>query len=101
MRRMAGKTRTKGTTRTAGTTPTAGTTRTKGTTPTGGTIPMRFVEVLGRPCLTIPVVFWSAEVQDWLGYLAPEFPGSADPGGAGHRHLPVRREGFPRGRAAS
>jgi Cu2+-exporting ATPase len=26
--------------------------------------------------LTIPVVFWSAEVQHWLGYTAPTFPGS-------------------------
>src|SRR5262245_24339625 len=27
--------------------------------------------------LTIPVVFWSHEVQHWLGYTAPTFPGSA------------------------
>jgi Cu2+-exporting ATPase len=26
--------------------------------------------------LTIPVVFWSEEVQHWLGYMAPVFPGS-------------------------
>ena len=26
--------------------------------------------------LTIPVVIWSAEVQQWLGYMAPMFPGS-------------------------
>ena len=26
--------------------------------------------------LTIPVVFWSADVQYWLGYTAPTFPGS-------------------------
>jgi P-type Cu2+ transporter len=26
--------------------------------------------------LTIPVVIWSHEVQMWLGYAAPEFPGS-------------------------
>jgi Cu2+-exporting ATPase len=26
--------------------------------------------------LTIPVVVWSAEVQHWLGYSAPAFPGS-------------------------
>jgi Cu2+-exporting ATPase len=26
--------------------------------------------------LTIPVVIWSAEVQHWLGYTAPVFPGS-------------------------
>jgi Cu2+-exporting ATPase len=26
--------------------------------------------------LTIPVVFWSTEVQQWLGYKAPSFPGS-------------------------
>jgi P-type Cu2+ transporter len=26
--------------------------------------------------LTIPVVIWSREVQDWLGYVAPRFPGS-------------------------
>ena len=26
--------------------------------------------------LTIPVVIWSAEVQEWLGYQAPVFPGS-------------------------
>jgi Cu2+-exporting ATPase len=26
--------------------------------------------------LTLPVVFWSAEVQQWLGYYAPVFPGS-------------------------
>ncbi len=26
--------------------------------------------------LTLPVVFWSAEVQQWLGYHAPVFPGS-------------------------
>ncbi len=26
--------------------------------------------------LTIPVVFWSSEVQHWLGYTAPVFPGS-------------------------
>jgi Cu2+-exporting ATPase len=25
---------------------------------------------------TIPVVFWSADVQHWLGYTAPCFPGS-------------------------
>src|SRR3984957_5456473 len=27
--------------------------------------------------LTIPVVFWSADVQHWLGYSAPSFPGSS------------------------
>ena len=27
--------------------------------------------------LTIPVVFWSAHIQELLGYRAPEFPGSA------------------------
>jgi hypothetical protein len=26
--------------------------------------------------LTIPVVFWSSDVQHWLGYRAPSFPGS-------------------------
>src|SRR5262249_58019240 len=26
--------------------------------------------------LTLPVVFWSADVQAWLGYRAPTFPGS-------------------------
>ena len=26
--------------------------------------------------LTIPVVFWSTDVQHWLGYAAPTFPGS-------------------------
>ena len=26
--------------------------------------------------LTIPTVFWSSEVQHWLGYTAPSFPGS-------------------------
>src|SRR5271156_416228 len=26
--------------------------------------------------LTIPVVFWSTEIQHWLGYTAPAFPGS-------------------------
>ena len=26
--------------------------------------------------LTIPVVFWSTDVQQWLGYAAPLFPGS-------------------------
>jgi Cu2+-exporting ATPase len=26
--------------------------------------------------LTVPVVFWSTEVQHWLGYTAPSFPGS-------------------------
>ncbi len=26
--------------------------------------------------LTIPVIFWSADVQHWLGYRAPSFPGS-------------------------
>ncbi len=26
--------------------------------------------------LTIPVVFWSSDVQQWLGYTAPPFPGS-------------------------
>jgi Cu2+-exporting ATPase len=26
--------------------------------------------------LTIPVVFWSMDVQHWLGYTAPSFPGS-------------------------
>ena len=26
--------------------------------------------------LTIPVVFWSDDVQHWLGYKAPSFPGS-------------------------
>ena len=33
----------------------------------------QFWIVLG---LTIPVVVWSAEVQHWLGYMAPVFPGS-------------------------
>jgi Cu2+-exporting ATPase len=27
--------------------------------------------------LTIPVVVWSPEIQEWLGYAAPMFPGSA------------------------
>ena len=27
--------------------------------------------------LTIPVVFWSADVQHWFGYTAPSFPGSS------------------------
>src|SRR5215831_19984062 len=27
--------------------------------------------------LTIPVVVWSPDVQHWLGYTAPSFPGSA------------------------
>jgi Cu2+-exporting ATPase len=27
--------------------------------------------------LSIPVVFWSTEVQQWLGYRAPSFPGSS------------------------
>src|SRR6202140_4820276 len=26
--------------------------------------------------LTIPVVLWSTDVQHWLGYTAPSFPGS-------------------------
>src|SRR6266478_6350305 len=26
--------------------------------------------------LTIPVIFWSSDVQHWLGYTAPSFPGS-------------------------
>src|SRR5450759_1777347 len=26
--------------------------------------------------LTIPVIFWSTDVQHWLGYTAPSFPGS-------------------------
>src|SRR5208282_6665906 len=26
--------------------------------------------------LTIPVVFWSADVQHWFAYTAPAFPGS-------------------------
>src|SRR5437667_11784244 len=26
--------------------------------------------------LTIPVIFWSPDVQHWLGYTAPFFPGS-------------------------
>ena len=26
--------------------------------------------------LTVPVVIWSEEVQHWLGYMAPAFPGS-------------------------
>ncbi|MGC0773049.1 MAG: heavy metal translocating P-type ATPase, partial [Candidatus Acidiferrum sp.] len=26
--------------------------------------------------LTVPVVFWSTDVQHWLGYRAPSFPGS-------------------------
>src|SRR3984893_15869713 len=26
--------------------------------------------------LTLPVVFWSTDVQHWLGYTAPSFPGS-------------------------
>ena len=26
--------------------------------------------------LTLPVVFWSDEVQHWFGYHAPVFPGS-------------------------
>jgi hypothetical protein len=31
---------------------------------------------LVEPVLTIPVVFWSTDVQHWLGYTAPSFPGS-------------------------
>src|SRR6266853_5192761 len=27
--------------------------------------------------LTIPVVFWSTDVQHWLGYTAPSFPGTS------------------------
>src|SRR6185503_7472502 len=27
--------------------------------------------------LTIPTVVWSADIQHWLGYKAPSFPGSA------------------------
>src|SRR6266850_934414 len=27
--------------------------------------------------LTIPVVFWSGDVQHWFGYTAPSFPGSS------------------------
>ena len=27
--------------------------------------------------LTLPIVIWSADVQEWLGYTAPTFPGSA------------------------
>ncbi len=27
--------------------------------------------------LTIPVLVWSADLQEWLGYTAPSFPGSA------------------------
>ena len=26
--------------------------------------------------LTIPVVYWSSDVQHWFGYRAPDFPGS-------------------------
>ena len=26
--------------------------------------------------LTIPVIVWSRDPQDWLGYTAPSFPGS-------------------------
>jgi P-type Cu2+ transporter len=26
--------------------------------------------------LTIPVIFWSTDIQHWLGYTAPSFPGS-------------------------
>jgi P-type Cu2+ transporter len=26
--------------------------------------------------LTVPVVFWSTDVQHWFGYIAPSFPGS-------------------------
>jgi P-type Cu2+ transporter len=26
--------------------------------------------------LTVPIVFWSTDVQHWLGYTAPSFPGS-------------------------
>jgi P-type Cu2+ transporter len=26
--------------------------------------------------LTIPVLFWSTDIQEWLGYTAPTFPGS-------------------------
>src|SRR5260370_23005994 len=26
--------------------------------------------------LTIPVIFWSTDVQHWLAYTAPSFPGS-------------------------
>src|SRR5258707_7311758 len=26
--------------------------------------------------LTIPAVFWSTDVQHWIGYSAPSFPGS-------------------------
>jgi Cu2+-exporting ATPase len=33
----------------------------------------QFWIVLG---LTIPVVIWSEEVQEWLGFIAPTFPGS-------------------------
>src|SRR5438445_1229862 len=31
---------------------------------------------LFRFALTIPVIFWSTDVQHWLGYRAPSFPGS-------------------------
>jgi Cu2+-exporting ATPase len=26
--------------------------------------------------LTLPVLFWSHDIQEWLGYQAPRFPGS-------------------------
>ena len=26
--------------------------------------------------LSVRVLFWSATIQDWFGYAAPEFPGS-------------------------
>ena len=52
--------------------------------------------------LTIPVVLLSHDVQEWLGYTVPMFPGhdyaAGDPR---HDRLPVRRPGLPARRASA
>ena len=46
--------------------------------------------------LTIPVLVWSPDLQEWLGYEAPSFPGSdLVPAHPGDDRLPVRRQGLP------
>ena len=51
---------------------------TRKTTATRAILPLCFGTDSGWSlAFTIPVVFWSSDIQHWLGYTAPFFPGSA------------------------
>src|SRR5215469_12822023 len=43
---------------------------------TGLSVPMFGDKFWLSLALTIPVIFWSSDVQHWLGYTARSFPGS-------------------------